>query len=854
MEAEIGTDFTGTLPGGISTITLRDPAGAIVANTGDFAFQSGNPEWRIFSAQIASPPALGVYTFTVTGANGSAGAGSDYQYTLRSFPVYDNSAFSPANNAVVDSKTPIFTWTPIDYPSDPDMPIYYRMEIYANNSGQPGTRVYASDQAKGHDKLFHTLKSGILTPGQSYWRVRAGDSGNWITEQNRTDSGWLAFTAAAPVPHSAKPALDPKMGQAYSFNRENGTIGGLEVRVIDLDGIAFDGSSHTVKVQVPGNPSPITMPLDVVESPTQAIFWASTPGVPPAGVYTFTVTDPELNTATIADTLNVDVLAPPDRYSITPTLKNEYITAVFDNISVNGSFYESFDGYASVNDLNRAKWPWNSDSVAISDGALLTQVSNSIGRGDSSIGFANPNDIHSIEADVTVTSISDSLLPRARIAGTWFSTGKSDVFASLSVYADRVAFSVSEQWLSDQNTWRWKVPVGGTGAPEGTLLTGITPGQTIRCRIALSGSTLTFSADGATGQYTHPSGAVYPPSGPDKTMTSRIHLTTGASPTFTWTPVGGAVMYRVRIYNRDSSETLWRGYTEGAETFYRVPPGVLKTNSYYRYRLDAFDARTPHELDNFARTPVNSSDFFIFYTDNVEAEAPYIELDNLGAYTRNGESIGEALGFWVYVHDAQGVPGNIQQVTAIHPGGFEETLTFQAAHPHASNTATRGVYATTSTQPPVDGGKYKFRVQDLQGHTYETPEEELTSSPLGFAPESSLVPANGASVTGTTAVDFDWADVPGALFYQVNIYDYGMTQRLHTFYTFESEFHLPEGFLALNQTYRWRVHARRELFQNNVDNQSTPPAGFRMPSRSPSAPLPTPTATACRTSGRMPTG
>ena len=199
--------------------------------------------------------------------------GSDYQYILRSFPVYDNSAFSPTNNAIVNSKTPIFTWTPLDYQSDPDTSIFYRLEIYTNNGGQPGARVYASNQAQGHDKLFHTLKAGTLTPGQSYlWRVRAGDSGNWYTEQNRTTSNWLAFTVPSTLaPHSSKPVLDPKIGQAYSYNYENiGTIGALEVRVIDLDGVAFDGSSHTVTVQVPGNPSPITIPLDNIESSTQA--------------------------------------------------------------------------------------------------------------------------------------------------------------------------------------------------------------------------------------------------------------------------------------------------------------------------------------------------------------------------------------------------------------------------------------------------------------------------------------------------------------------------------------------------------------------------------------------------------
>ena len=175
------------------------------------------------------------------------------------------------------------------------------------------------------------------------------------------------------------------------------------------------------------------------------------------------------------------------------------------------------------------------------------------------------------------------------------------------------------------------------------------------------------------------------------------------------------------------------------------------------------------------------------------------------------------------VHDAQGVPGNIQQVTVIHPSGLEETLPYIANHPHVTYTATAGVYGATSSQPEVNGGTYRFRVQDVQGNTYETT-EVLTSNPMPYALKSSLLPSNGAIITGTTAVNFDWADVPGALFYQVNIYDYGMTKRLHYFYTFDSQFQLPEGFLAPNSTYRWRMHARREFFQNNVDNQAYSPA------------------------------
>ena len=101
----------------------------------------------------------------------------------------------------------------------------------------------------------------------------------------------------------------------------------------------------------------------------------------------------------------------------------------------------------------------------------------------------------------------------------------------------------------------------------------------------------------------------------------------------------------------------------------RFRPGILKPNSYYRYRFEAWDAHDPLNVDAVSKTPAANEDNYIFYTDGEEAQDPYIDLSSHGVYTYTTEDSGTQLAFWIKVHDAQGVPGNIQSVQVTHPDG-----------------------------------------------------------------------------------------------------------------------------------------------------------------------------------------
>jgi hypothetical protein len=323
--------------------------------------------------------------------------------------------------------------------------------------------------------------------------------------------------------------------------------------------------------------------------------------------------------------------------------------------------------------------------------------------------------------------------------------------------------------------------------------------------------------------YTH-SGQVYPALSPSRILQTRINFTTSANPTFSWDPVPNANRYRLRIYNYDSSETLWNGFTQGAETFCTVPPDVLKPNSQYRFRLDARDAKNPLDNDNMSKTPASNNDNFLFNTDEVQPTQPYIDPDVHGVYISNSPT-GSNLGAWVIIRDAQGVPGDIKSVKLTHPDGTEESLNYFGNNPYIPATPTKGVYNLNSSKAPENDEIYTITVEDLEGNTAQYT-ERLTVDIIGYPHEDSLSPKSG-TVLGSTGGTFSWAPVSGAAIYRLEIYD----KNFNRIYFFdipatETQIVLPPGLLNPATTYSYRVQTRRELFADDVDNLSSVPGSY----------------------------
>jgi hypothetical protein len=601
-------DYNGNLPEDIEEWAVTGPGvnftytGAqIAAATDGLEFY---PEWNEVAILLPGSPQVGPYTFSLT-INGSTRTYTDTHHLNRDLPLPDSSKFSVQPNTVLTSKTPMFAWDPITPPGNSGIdgaPIAYRLQILDATTGE---NVVSTPRT--YQMTHYTVPPGKLLPGRTYkYRIRATDSDDWLDVQNRSHSDWVPFSMAATLNHAGAPKFQPDWN-ALTWTTANGTLLAASVRIFDPEGIASDGASHQVSVTLPDGSSK-NLDFDKSIDNQTAYYWGSGPLPPePAGTYTFEVTDPEDHTATTGDVLTFNPLDPVDAAQIRPSLYNpvqQSIQAVVDNVKVNGQTYDDFNAYPDGSHPKSSLWAWWSDGVNITGQALHLGTPLSVGRANVGVDLKDPAAANAVEAKVTVVSSSSDNGPRARVSGYWFNLDGLDVFAAISVNANRVGYSISKD-LNDE-TFHWEE------IDNGTLKT-LAPGQTVTVGIDWDGQNLTFKADEATHTYT-PTGTILPARYPWKGLQARINLNTSITPTFHWNPVQGAQRYRVRIYNNDNTRTLYRGYEDSGETTtHTVPHGELRPSAYYRFRIEAFDSAST-DVDNLSKTPAGNSENFIFYT------------------------------------------------------------------------------------------------------------------------------------------------------------------------------------------------------------------------------------------------
>ena len=440
IHVTIDQGYTGALPGSIDSITVTAPGGATLCTQDDLMYY---PQHRSFFTQLTGSPEIGTFTFTVTSGTLS-GTATDTQSINRTIPLPDTGALSPANGATLTSKTPMFSWESVDYS---ETALYYQLVI----TDMDDNYIFTSSRQDG--LRYCTVPVDILTAGQTYqWHVQIADSTDMYEIQNRANGESFTFTMDGTLNHSAQPAIDLDQWGAVIYSTATWHAFDFYVNIIDHDGVAYDGSSHVVTVTMP-DATIYQMNFDGSESATVGSYYygidigaeAPAPGVENI---TFTVTDVDGNTGTIIDTLTINPLAPPDESSFTPSNTNpvqEHITASFDNVYINGEpeLYEDFS-ISSINELDDSKWQYpNTVGMSIQDQMLKISRSNCIGNCDSSLKFMNSDAIDTIQADITIDSVSSDV-PSAWIHGIFYNNGTNDVLATLAVKENEVLYLVRE--------------------------------------------------------------------------------------------------------------------------------------------------------------------------------------------------------------------------------------------------------------------------------------------------------------------------------------------------------------------------------------------------------------------------
>ena len=817
-DAEVGNFSLGSLPDGVTAVTVKDPAGNVILTKDDFEFLG---EFNEFFVAIEGEPQLGTYEFSVT-AGGLTITATDTQYENLVVPLPDMDSFEPANGTTVDSMTPIFSWDAVDFDN-----ACYRLEI----NDQDGNRVYATGYVQG--MLSTVVPIGKLQPGQTYfWRVRITDDENWKDIQNRANSEWVEFTMADTLSHDATPALDLDGWGVVVYSGGDDIVEWTNldtyVKVIDHDGIAPDGSSHTVTLEFPDGIKE-NLFYDYSASPTVAYYYRSFGGTPDDGEYIFRVVDPSDNSGQITDDLTVNLLAPPR--AVSPAM-NESVTDTCPTFQWN-----------AVDGANRYRIRiYNMDGGTVMRGNAPNTTAWTVPPGILAPNTEYKYRVEARDAHISFETDSSTMYPASSGDYIRFTTGSetgapyidldsngvhtwnhADVGHNLSFW---IKVHDAEGVPGNIKSVKVRFPDYATSGKEETLYFDYNESDTCgiyRCEsfLSIQGDTYTFVAEDNEGHIT------------ERSEQLDINYLTqpdnwgfdiqpqpdgdGTGFNFAWDAVedGFSGFYRLEIYDRNYNR-LDTFATE--QTEYNLAPGFLEKHELYRFRITARREFFDQNVDNGASMPWLSDERPTWVAGSLSEGdyTPSIDLDSWGAvlyhYPHPIDGTDKyRLGFSVKVSDADGVPKNIGSVTATD-GSTTWDLYYDLM---ISDTAAYYWRFFEITNPDdVNGKNYTFTVTDADENSTQI-SDDLVVNVLPI-PEG-LKPADGSSFYGTRPV-IQWGEVEGASIYRARIYN-GLYDTLHKGgYVEQPSYIVPPGVLDLNQIFSYRVRACREDFrQDGVD-------------------------------------
>jgi hypothetical protein len=807
-------------PDSVVSIHLTDPSGNViktytrqdgVQGYGDFEYVD---QWKMFqAASLNITPELGEYTFTVVTDTFTAIV--KRQKTLnRVIPVPDATQMQPVDNAILTSKTPIFNWAPVHIEG---VDLFYRIQIY----DQTGYRVFKSNREK--NLLSIVIPENILTPGQTYeWTVDICDIDNWEILENRANSATLSFTMADTPAHANIPAMKIDGWRAVAYHTSDYDATECWIEVIDHDGVAYDGSSHQVSVTYNGETHPVSFVRTLSPISGAYEYWGNAPA--PAGDYVFTVIDPDDNTGTLTDTLVVDILPSPDESTFAVNINGTTPTFTWDTVpgaaryrvriyNLDGS--TAWKGYPET---------LPAPSCTVPPGVLQpnTHYNYRIEAWDGHSGLdidnvskspaSNSNNPEFQTGEETTAPFVD---PDAHGAYTWDNivTGPYLSFWTKIHDAKGVPSNIkSVKVIFPDDT---EIPLYLKYTESSTC--GIYINDSFALPVAPGNYTITVEdLDGNISSHTDlldVNSLGYPS---EESITAVFNETQGD---FTWDLVPGAAFYRLEIYDMDFN----RLYTFATTTnSYHVPAGILKQNTFYRYRITTRREFFDQGVDNGSSSNSQSRMKTFFTTPALGTAMPSIDLNKFGAFVIHSQKAGTSdatfwLEFEVMVRDQDGVPDNISTVQVVYPDNT--TTRDLRLNSSVEPDATQGVYGyyeTYDTSQEIQPGIYVFTVTDAAGKI-ATITDSLVIDSLPIP--TNYTPAHGSSVGSTTPV-ISWDPVPAATRYRLRIYK-NWNDKIHDINNLiTNAYTIPANVLGINNIYNYRISAYKDIEGQDVDNMS----------------------------------
>ena len=285
------------------------------------------------------------------------------------------------------------------------------------------------------------------------------------------------------------------------------------------------------------------------------------------------------------------------------------------------------------------------------------------------------------------------------------------------------------------------------------------------------------------------------------------------SPTFTWTPVPGAVGY-VLFYSRNQQTPDWLPFVTATNSATPVLDAPIDTD--YIWWVEAFDAK------GNVGSPSRRADF-IGSVPRLSRFAAPTGLTPSGVVTSTNSPI----------FDWDPVPGaSVYPLTVVD----ETTGELVIESYEVINGFDRTFYIPTTSEigtPLVGGHQYRWYVSaggDDGHHLYgQVASATFTYSPPATATPQPTNPEPNATVTTTTPT-FQWSAVPGAVGYLIYVSDPNIALLSDGFLltaarVSATSFTPPDPLLDAH-TYYWQVSAIVLLNGEEVSGPTLPPSSF----------------------------